>query len=117
MTSFYKRYDVIVAKFYFASSKVYKVRPAVVISSDFYNENSRDNLIAVAISSQIENRLSFEVKIEDWREAGLLKPSILKSNIATIERSQVIQKLGCLQEKDREGLGSLLEKILNKGYR
>jgi mRNA interferase MazF len=112
MTNIYKKYDVIVAKFYFASSKVYKVRPAIIISSEFYNENSRDNLIAVAVSSQIENKLSFEFQIEEWKEAGLLKPSILKSNIATIEKSEVLKKLGNLQIKDRENLDSLIQKIL-----
>lgn len=39
MTSFSK-YDVVVVKFPYASSLKYKARPAVVISSDLYNENS-----------------------------------------------------------------------------
>jgi mRNA interferase MazF len=112
MTNIYKKFDVIVAKFYFASSKAYKVRPAIIISSDFYHENSRGNLIAIAVSSQVENKLSFEFEIEEWKEAGLLKPSILKSNIATIEKSEVIKKLGSLHEKDRENLDSLVQKIL-----
>jgi len=105
------KYDVVVVKFPFASSLKYKARPAVIVSSNQYNKNSRDTLIILAISSQIENKLNFEKNIKNWEQTNLLKPSIFKSSIATIERELVITKLGSLSSSDQENLNTLLENI------
>jgi len=78
MTSFSK-YDIVVFKFPFASSKKYKARPAVIVSSNFYNDNSRDTLLIMAISSKLNSSLDFEYPIRDWENSGLLKPSIFKA--------------------------------------
>jgi mRNA interferase MazF len=110
MTSFSK-YDIVVVKFPFASSLKYKARPAVVISSDLYNENSRGTLLILAISNSIENKLDFELEIQDWRESGLLKPSVFKSAVATIEKDFVLSKLGSLSETDIKRLGEQIEAI------
>lgn len=100
------KYDVIVVKFPFASSMKYKARPAVVISSDMYNANKRNTLLIMAVSSSQENRLGFEADIEYWKGAGLLKPSIFKSAIATIEKEYIITKIGHLSDKDIDRLST-----------
>ena len=41
-----------------------------------------------------------ECLIEDWRGAGLLKPSSIKPAISTIEQRLVLRKLGKLSPKD-----------------
>ncbi len=82
MTDFLNRFDVVVVKFPFASSLKYKARPAVVISTKNYNQTNHNTLI----SSQLKNISSFESEIKFWKEAGLLKPSIFKSSVATIEQ-------------------------------
>ena len=113
MTSFCK-YDVVVVKFPFASSLKYKARPAVIISDKFYNTNSRDTIIILAISSKIDTKLDFEIEIKEWQKAGLLKPSLFKSSIATIEKDFIITKLGSLEECDKNSLENLIRKILNE---
>ena len=110
MTNFSK-YDVVVVKFPFASSLKYKARPAVILSSDIYNENKRETLIILAISSSKENKLDFELEIQNWQKAGLLKSSIFKSSIATIEKEFVISKLGRLDEEDSKKLEKMIEVI------
>lgn len=110
MTSFSK-YEVVVVKFPFASSLKYKARPAVVVSSDIYNENSRNLLLILAISSSVENKLDFELEIKNWKESGLLKPSIFKSSIATIEQDYVVSKLGILGLEDIKRLEKFIEII------
>ncbi len=57
MINSFNKYEVVVVKFPFASSLKYKARPAVIISSHFYNQNSRDTLLILAISSQIDQKL------------------------------------------------------------
>ncbi|MFA6757009.1 MAG: type II toxin-antitoxin system PemK/MazF family toxin [Sulfurospirillaceae bacterium] len=110
MTNIYK-YDIVVVKFPFASSLKYKARPAIVVSSNIYNKNTRGTLIILAISSSIENRLDFEVFVKEWKEAGLLKPSIFKSAVATIQRDSIITKLGKLQDNDIKNLNNMLDMI------
>ena len=110
MTNFSK-YDVVVVKFPFASSLKYKARPSVILSSDIYNESKRETLIILAISSSKENKLDFELEIHNWQKAGLLKSSIFKSSIATIEKEFVISKLGRLDEEDSKKLEKMIEVI------
>ncbi len=110
MTNFCK-YDVIVVRFPFASSIKYKARPAVIVSSNTYNENSRDTLLILAVSSSILNKLDFELEIKNWREAGLLKPSLFKSSVATVEKDSVIKKLGRLKKEDIYRLDELIKII------
>jgi len=110
MTSILK-YDVVIVKFPFASSLKYKARPAVVISSDMYNESDRDTLLILAISSNVAHKLDFELIITDWKASGLLKPSIFKSAVATIEKSYVLTKIGALSDKDTRNLETLIRDI------
>ena len=110
MTNFYK-YDVVVVRFPFASSLKYKARPAVVISSNIYNENKRETIFIMAISSSKDNKLDFEKEINDWKKAGLLKQSIFKSSIATIEKQAIIKVLGKLRSADIKRLDSMIDAL------
>ena len=56
-----------------------------------------------------ENKLDFEMKINDWNEAGLLKESIFKSSIATIEKQAIIKVLGKLSDSDIKNLDSMIK--------
>ena len=99
MTNFSK-YDIVVVRFPFASSLKYKARPAVIISTENFNKGFRKSLLILAISSQVSSKIALESSIENWQEAGLLKPSLFKSSIATIAQENVLQKLGSLQNED-----------------
>ncbi|MBD3843254.1 MAG: type II toxin-antitoxin system PemK/MazF family toxin [Campylobacterales bacterium] len=105
------KYDVVVVKFPFASSLKYKARPAVIVSTEYYNKNSRGTYLILAISSQVESRLEIEEEITFWNEANLLKPSIFKSSVATIEKENVISKLGSLSEVDMKRLEKMISVI------
>lgn len=114
MTSSLSKYDVVVVKFPFSDIAALKARPAAIISNKFYNNNSRNSLLVVGISSKIKSKLDFEKNIEHWQKAGLLKPSIFKSAIATIDKNIVLKQLGSLSEKDIEALEDLLALMLGK---
>lgn len=110
MTNFSKN-DIVIVKFPFASSLKYKARPAVIISSDTYNQNRRDTFLILAISSNLDDRLEFEMEVKSWKDAGLLKPSIFKSSIATIEKTYIIQRVGKLNDIDVERIEMMLDII------
>jgi mRNA interferase MazF len=51
-------------------------------------------------------------EITDWSVAGLIKPSMIKPVLTTLEKNLVIRKLGKLQEADHQALKHLLLVIL-----
>ena len=111
MTSF-EFGDIILVPFPFTDQSTTKKRPAVVISSEIYN-TERPDLIIMAVTSQIKPaRIIGEVIIKDWQEAGLLKPSVVKPVITTMEKSLVIKTMGLLKERDKKLLHKSLQEIL-----
>jgi mRNA interferase MazF len=96
--------DVVLVPFPFTDQSGGKKRPAVVVSSANYNSNRRD-LVIMAITSQIHTPLDFgEALLADWQSAGLIKPSVLKPLLATIEQGLVIRALGALTATDKDTL-------------
>ena len=104
--------DIILVPFPFTDQSTVKKRPAVVASSDVYN-SSRDDCIIMAVTSRLHqvNKPGEEL-ITDWQGAGLLKPSVFKPILATIENTLILKQLGCLQPEDRQTLAAILHQIL-----
>lgn len=76
-------------------------------------QRQRSDLILIAVTSQANRGNSFgEMTITEWKAAGLLKPSIIKPVLTTIEKTLVIKKLGELQEIDAQALSNILQLIL-----
>jgi mRNA interferase MazF len=104
--------QVLLVPFPFTNQAGGKQRPAVVISSTAYN-NARADLILMAITSQVRQPLNFaEALIDDWQAAGLLKISVLKPVITTLEQRLVIKILGHLAPIDNAALRNNLLKIM-----
>ena len=67
----------------------------------------------MAISSRIRPRTVFaEAKIRHWKEAGLLKPSVIKPVIATIGRGLIRRTLGHFCQHDVDALRAVLNSII-----
>jgi mRNA interferase MazF len=104
--------DILLVSFPFTDQTSSKKRPAVMISSRAYNQQKLD-LIIMAVTSQISSPLTFgELQIIDSLAAGLIKPSVIKPVITTIEKSLVIRKLGQLQNLDGQNLKGMIQAIL-----
>ena len=112
MTRFNKG-DVVLVPFPFSDQSITKRRPAVIISSDIYNNTSQDILI-MAITGQTRGPMGIgEFLVENWSGAGLLKSSAVKSAISTIEKRLVLKKLGSLSSKDLSALEKALKELLD----
>ena len=108
----YKFGDILLVPFPFTDQSTTKRRPAVVINSPAYHRTQPDLLI-MAITSRQPSTLSVgEVHVQDWRGAGLLKPSVLKPVLTTIDPALVIKKLGQLTSTDQAALRQALSTIL-----
>ena len=104
--------DILLVTFPFSNQTAGKQRPAVVVSSAAYNRERLD-LVILAITSQIRPTLGLgEALIADWKQAGLIKVSVLKPVLTTIEKGLVIKQLGRLAAADQEILRKLLGIIL-----
>ncbi len=104
--------DVILVPFPFTDQSTTKKRPAIVVSSDAYH-GSRPDLILVAVTSQVRPVSDIgEAAISEWREAGLLKPSVVKPLLATVAKSIALRKLGRLSPADLAATREVLRIIL-----
>lgn len=111
-TTSYSFGDVVLVPFPFTDQSMTKKRPAVVVSSDAYNQ-ARPDVILMAITGRLSNYSRIgEVSVRDWKAAGLLKASTIKPILTTIERSLIIRTLGQLGSKDLISLRDGLEAIL-----
>ena len=104
--------DVVLVPFPFTDQSAIKRRPAVVISSAAYHR-ARPDILIIAVTSQQPSTLSVgEVQVQDWQGAGLLKPSVLKPVLTTIDPTLVLKKLGRLTASDQAALRQVLTAIL-----
>ena len=96
--------DVVLVPFPFTNQTFSKKRPAVIVSSRTYNA-AKPDIVVMAITSQLRASASLgEVWVQDWQNAGLLKPSAIKPIFATLEQPLIIRKLGSLKATDREAV-------------
>lgn len=97
MTS-YKRGEIVLVDFSFSEGTGSKKRPALIISSDNYHR-SRQETIIMAITSN-PRELRGDTKINKWKDAGLIYPSVVTGIMRTIKSNLIIRKLGTLLQQD-----------------
>ncbi|MEK7349763.1 MAG: type II toxin-antitoxin system PemK/MazF family toxin [Nitrospirota bacterium] len=104
--------DLLLVPFPFTDQSAVKRRPAVVVSSTAYHQ-TRPDLLIMAVTSQQPSTLSVgEVQVQDWRAAGLLKPSVLKPVLTTVDPALVLKKLGRLTATDQAALRQALRAMI-----
>ena len=89
-----------------------KRRPAVIVSSDEYNAHSPDVMIASITGNLEAIRHPGDHALRYWREAGLLRPSLVQTKIATVESSILGRRLGRLSSDDLAALERGLREAL-----
>ncbi len=96
--------DIVLVPFPFTDQKASKRRPAVIVSNTAYN-HAKPDVVVMAVTSQFRPNLTLgEVWIDEWRTAGLLKPSAIKPVFATLEQGLIIRQLGKLTASDQAHL-------------
>lgn len=106
--------DVVLVPFPFTNQTTQKKRPAVVVSSNSYNQ-LRPDVILIAVTSQISLQTQIgETIIRNWSSAGLIKPSTIKPVLTTLEKTLIIKKLGKLELDDRAILNEVLNTIMGQ---
>jgi len=108
----HERGDVVLLQFPFTTFVRGKQRPAVIVSTDIYNQ-AGDDVMAAAITGNLKAaRRPGDYLLSSWRDAGLIKESLVKSVLFTVEKSLIIRKLGKMKETDMEGVSQGLKEAL-----
>ncbi len=110
LTTSYEPGTVVLVPFMFTDMGGVKRRPAVVVSTTAY-QDSRADIVIMAITSQLKP-LAADVSIQDWAEAGLVKPGYVKAVIQTVSQDMLVRRLGTLSLRDLSGTRDCLRTIL-----
>lgn len=94
------RNDVVLLPIPFADLTSRKVRPAIVIG------RQGADLFLVPISSVLSNT---DIRLQEWREAGLNVPCGAKAQLDTVEERLVVRSVGALGTADRQSLDARLK--------
>lgn len=84
----------------------------MIVSSTAYNTARRDVLI-MAITSQTGRGSAFgECLVVDWKQSGLLFPSVIKPVMATVEAALIPRALGSLSARDQASLKTVIGQMI-----
>jgi len=107
----YSRGDVVLVSFRLSDETGVKRRPAVILSLDAYHQGRQEAIIA-AITSRTDRVRVGDHLIDEWREAGLLFPSVATGIIRTIKQGMIARKLGSMARKDMQEIDKKLRSNL-----
>ncbi len=103
-------YGIYTVRFPFLDSAKFKVRPVVVVSGKY----GKHGVVAVVpISAKLELE-PVDFSIDEWRDAGLVKPSVARIHrLTTVLQSRLTVQLGTISASDtrkfKESLLTFLE--------
>ena len=102
---------VVLIPFPFTDQSGGKQRPAVVLSGAAHNRRHSDVILA-PITSQVGQAYD-EASLQDWHASGLLKPSVVKPLLSSLDVRLIRRKLGALSALDRSEVRALFARVLD----
>ncbi len=107
-----KPFDVIVVPFPFTDSAAAKRRPALVLSTQAFNDRAAHLVLAMITSreNRVVGRSIWE--IQDLPAAGLSHASIIRMKLFTLDERFVLRKAGMLAGPDRAEVHRALRLLL-----
>jgi mRNA interferase MazF len=110
-TTGFSRGDVALVRFVFADEQGAKRRPALIVSTDRYHAG-RQEVIVVALTSNIGRLLPGDYLMVDWAEAGLPLPSVITGIVRTIKAPMIEGVLGHVSDRDIKAVEGELRSTL-----
>ena len=100
--------EIVEVPFPFVDLPVRKRRPALVLGND---ERSGATAVLAMITSAKRSRWESDVSLQDWSEAGLNAPSLVRWKIFTLETALIADRRGTLSEADRVAVGRAFKRL------
>ncbi|MEK6844766.1 MAG: type II toxin-antitoxin system PemK/MazF family toxin [Nanoarchaeota archaeon] len=92
--------EIVLIPYPFSNLEKKKVRPALVISNNFFNNKSNDCLLAPLTSVLKDEPYSVLIEQNNLNSGKLIKPSRIRlDKLFVIEKSKIIFKIGILNEQ------------------
>lgn len=113
-----RRGEVVLVDFPYSDRTGSKVRPALVVQADHWNDRLDDSILALITSSHrrkvgAATQLVIEVATPAGRQAGLRIDSVVQcENLVTYDKSQVLRVLGSLPAESMGQIDSCLKASL-----
>ncbi len=100
--------DLVLLSFPFSNLKSSKVRPAVVLSNDFYNRKSSDIIVVPVTTNLSLKEYAILLANENLESGRLIKDSKIKADrIMSVDKTLVKMKIGRVN-------AGILEKVRNE---
>lgn len=91
-----KRGDAVLIPFPFAELTASKARPVLVVSGEEFLR-AEGKIMVAAITSKVHAHVGpTNLRLARWKEAGLLRPSVITSWLATLSPGLVLMRIGAL---------------------
>lgn len=106
--------ELVLLPYPFSDIEGSKVRPALVISNNFFNKKGKDCIMVPLTTIIKDEPYSIIINQQDLNSGKLLKPSRIRiDKIFNIEKNLVIMKIGTVNNKILENVKQEIIKILN----
>ncbi len=111
----YKQRDILIIPIPFTDLTTNKRRPVVVLSNDYYN-NGTEDIVVIAVTSNIEQKeYSIQISNHDIEEGALPRQSMIRvDKIYTLSKSIVIKKFGILRNETFKRVRDALIKLISQ---
>jgi mRNA interferase MazF len=106
-----KTFDVVVVPFPFTDRTSSKRRPALVLSSQAFNQASRHAVLAMITSAQ-QSAWPGDCLLEDLSAAGLTAACLARLKLFTLDERLIIRACGHLAAADQSRLRSRWKSLL-----
>jgi mRNA interferase MazF len=108
----FKIFDIVVVPFPFVDAWATKNRPALIVSSEkYFNKQLGHTLLAMITSTQ-HNPWPLDIEIEEPEKCGLLKSSIIRLKLFTLDNRLIKTRIGRLSANDQLKMQMTLIHIL-----
>ena len=111
----YKPGDIVEIPFPFIDMVEKKLRPALVLSNPQFQRAS-GACIFLMVTSAERSHWDTDIELEDWQAAGLLKPSIIRWKIFTLDEQLIRSKRGSLSDRDQENVSLSMGRIFSRWF-
>ena len=111
-TTTYHRADVVLVPFPFTDQSGTEFRPALVVSSDTYNQVTNDYILAMITGNVAAPSKPGDHMVRDWARAGLLQASRIRAKLATLHHSEIRRSLGTMPAPDMAAFEDNLREVL-----
>lgn len=102
----YRPGEIVLLSFPFADATEVKRRPALVLL-----DTGDEDIVVGRVTSQVAQG-PFDVELAEWREAGLLLPSVVRVHkVATLEKRLVERRLGALTASDWVRVRAVIQQL------